>query len=218
MQYALSIETSVAFSGQRDGVDFNAHFVTFSGFPDDVAAHAPHALVFGALDSNHLPLVRAHSGCRTGDTFGSKACDCGQQLTDTIAMMKEQGGALLYLPHHEGRGIGLNEKIKAYALMRRLPEIDTYAANRALGHDADARDYTCAAAMINALGITQLRLVTGNPEKAGNLSALGREYGFDVVETVPTRRHETSGNMLYLEAKERLGGHAFLPPDFSPRH
>lgn len=208
MSNTVSIETAIPFSGQRDGFAYKAHFVTFTGFRPDIAAQPPHALVFGQLQNNPVPLVRTHSGCRTGDTFGSKLCDCGQQLTDSLRIMSKSQGVLLYLPHQEGRGIGLNEKIKAYDLMRR-ENIDTYTANERLGHFADERDYSAAAQMITALGITKLRLLTGNPLKAHDLEILGGDYGFKILEQIPMERHTTPENARYLEDKELRGGHEF---------
>lgn len=221
MSNPIAIDTAIPFTGKRDGFDYHAQFVTFAGFPKDIAANPPHALVFGDISGGQIPLVRVHSGCRTGDTFGSALCDCGSQLTDALRMMsdlaeKGHGGALLYLPHHEGRGIGLNQKIKAYDLMRRNLMMDTYTANERLGHDADERDYTTAAQMIGTLGITQFYLLSGNPAKAEHLSALGKEMGFDILEQIPTSRHATAGNNRYLHDKERLGGHNFAGGRFMP--
>src|ERR671918_1531491 len=116
------------------------------------------------------PLVRPHSECLTGDVFGSERCDCGPQLREAVERIAKSGGFLLYL-RQEGRGIGLYNKLDAYALQD--AGLDTYEANLALGLPEDARDYTAAAQMLTALGITGLNLLTNNPDKARQLRDLG---------------------------------------------
>lgn len=210
-----TVDKSVPFSGQRDGVDFTARFVTFRGLAPDAAAQEPFALVFGDLTLSDTPaLVRVHSGCKTGDLFNSSRCDCGQQLTDALKILRDRAGeglpgAVIYMSHHEGRGIGLNSKIRAYDLMDKNPMMDTYAANRALGHDDDERDYTAAGQILNALGMTRLTLLTGNAVKLRGLESLGQTYGFSIDGYIPMARHITPGNARYLADKERLGGHVF---------
>lgn len=113
---------------------------------------------------NQAPLVRIHSECATGDIFGSYRCDCGPQLAQALKMMAEQGGLLIYMRNHEGRGIGLVNKLRAYTLQDAGQ--DTLDANLSLGLPADARDYTQAVVMIKELGIRELRLLTNNPAKA----------------------------------------------------
>lgn len=146
------------------------------------------------------PLVRLHSECLTGDVLGSERCDCGPQLHESILRISREGGLLLYL-RQEGRGIGLYEKLDAYTLQD--AGLDTYAANEALGHGADERDYTAAAQMLDALGVRRLRLLSNNPDKAEQLT----QGGITVVERVPTRVHLSPANALYLAAKASVGAH-----------
>lgn len=147
------------------------------------------------------PLVRLHSECLTGDALGSLRCDCGAQLQDALRRISESdGGALLYLRGHEGRGIGLGNKIKAYALQDQGH--DTVMANQMLGHPVDARDYGVAAQMLKALGYARIRLLTNNPEKARALE----RYGIAVAQCVPLVVPATPFNQTYLATKrDRLG-------------
>ena len=140
------------------------------------------------------PLVRLHSECLTGDVLGSRRCDCGPQLRESVQRITAAGGYLLYL-RQEGRGIGLYAKLDAYVLQD--AGLDTYQANEALGYPADGRDYTVAAQMLLALGERRIRLLSNNPDKAEQLEALGVE----VVERVPTGVHVSPANRSYLMAK-----------------
>jgi GTP cyclohydrolase II len=146
------------------------------------------------------PLVRPHSECLTGDVFGSERCDCGAQLREAVERIAEAGGYLLYL-RQEGRGIGLYNKLAAYALQD--TGLDTYEANIALGRAADERDYTVAAQMLVALGEVRVRLLTNNPDKVSSLSALG----ITVLERVSTAVHSSPANTAYLTTKARRGAH-----------
>ncbi len=152
------------------------------------------AVVLGDPAPGTTPLVRLHSECLTGDVFGSARCDCGPQLREAVERIAERGGVLLYL-RQEGRGIGLYNKLDAYALQDQ--GLDTYAANTALGLPEDARDYTAAAQMLTALGITSLDLLSNNPDKADQLRGLG----IDVHDRVPTGVFTTPHNVRYLRAK-----------------
>lgn len=174
-----------------DGFQVMAEVVTFHGLVDG-AEHV--ALVLGDPSATQAPLVRLHSECLTGDVFGSDRCDCGPQLREATERIAGVGGVLLYL-RQEGRSIGLYNKLDAYALQDL--GLDTYEANLALGLPEDARDYTAAAQMLAALGITELALLTNNPDKAQQLRALG----VLVPETVPTGVHATPSNLRYLHAK-----------------
>jgi GTP cyclohydrolase II len=174
-----------------DGYAATADAVTFHGLADG-QEHL--ALVFGGPGAHGVPLVRLHSECLTGDVFGSTRCDCGPQLREAVERIVETGGVLLYL-RQEGRGIGLYNKLDAYALQD--AGLDTYAANTALGFPEDARDYTAAAQMLGALGIDELDLLTNNPDKAGQL----RRLGVVVRDTVPTGVFATDSNLRYLRAK-----------------
>jgi GTP cyclohydrolase II len=180
-------------------------------FPDGYAAPARVISFTGLVDGReHLalrlgrpagvPLVRPHSECLTGDVFGSQRCDCGPQLREAVERIADAGGYLLYL-RQEGRGIGLYEKLDAYALQD--TGLDTYQANIALGHAPDERDYTVAAQMLRALGVSTLSLLSNNPDKAAQLVDLG----LTVVNCVPTRVHVSPANSGYLSAKAHLGHH-----------
>jgi GTP cyclohydrolase II len=150
--------------------------------------------------TGQVPLVRPHSECLTGDVFGSERCDCGPQLREAVERIADVGGYLLYL-RQEGRGIGLYDKIDAYALQD--AGLDTYEANLALGHAEDERDYTVAAQMLNALHLSSIDLLSNNPDKAAQLTRLG----VNVVALVPTRTHLTPANAAYLATKARRGRH-----------
>ncbi len=141
-----------------------------------------------------VPLVRLHSECLTGDVFGSQRCDCGPQLRESAERIAEVGGYLLYL-RQEGRGIGLYGKLDAYTLQD--AGLDTYQANRALGHADDARDYTAAAQMISFLGLKTVDLLTNNPDKLAQL----RRHHIGVRDVVPTAVHASPANLRYLQAK-----------------
>lgn len=162
------------------------------------------ALRFGN-PQNDAPLVRLHSECMTGDVLGSARCDCGPQLQESLLRLHDEGGYLLYM-RQEGRGIGLYAKLDAYHLQEQ--GYDTYAANRALGHGDDERDYTAAADMLKALGITRITLITNNPDKRTQLEALGIE----VVAVRPTGIFHGRHNLHYLEAKVRHTHHTIALP------
>jgi GTP cyclohydrolase II len=178
-----------------DGYTCQARVITFHGLAD-----GREHLALGLGDRVPTPLVRLHSECLTGEVFGSERCDCGPQLREAVERIASFGGYLLYL-RQEGRGIGLYDKIDAYALQD--GGLDTYQANRALGHAEDERDYTVAGQMLGALGVRRLRLLTNNPDKVRQLTALG----LDVVEQVPTGVHVSAANLGYLVAKARHGEH-----------
>ena len=177
-----------------DGWSATARVVTFDGLADG-REHL--ALRLGPA-VRRTPLVRVHSECLTGDVFGSGRCDCGPQLRESVERVAEAGGYLLYL-RQEGRGIGLYAKLDAYALQDE--GLDTYEANVALGYGEDERDYTAAAQMLQALGERRVALLTNNPDKAAQLTALGIE----VTELVPTAAHLSASNARYLAAKVRHG-------------
>lgn len=147
-----------------------------------------------------VPLVRVHSKCLTGDTLASLKCDCGSQLANALRMIAQEGGILLYMDQ-EGRGIGLNEKIKAYELQDK--GYDTVEANKALGRGEDERTYEAAFQMLRALGVSKVRLITNNPRKAKALE----EFGIEVVEIVPAPGEVTEHNKPYLKVKAEKLGH-----------
>jgi GTP cyclohydrolase II len=166
------------------------------GAPGEIAA-----LTRGALQTGGPPLVRLHSECLTGDVLGSLRCDCGQQLAAALSLIaRASSGVLLYLPQ-EGRGIGLANKIRAYALQD--GGLDTVDANLALGLPVDRRDYAAAAEVLRSLGLGQVRLLTNNPLKS---QALER-HGIQVVERVPLTVRPNSVNQHYLRTKADRMGH-----------
>ena len=175
----------------------DSQIVAFRG-SDDGQEHV--ALVIGAFGGKP-PLVRLHSECLTGDVFGSLKCDCGPQLKEALRIIGAQrGGVLLYL-RQEGRGIGLANKLRAYALQDR--GLDTVDANARLGFSDDPRDYGHAAAMLRALGIDRVRLLTNNPAKVAGLEAAG----IPVVERVAHHMPANPHNADYLATKRRKSGH-----------
>lgn len=186
-----------------DGYSVDAELVTFHGLADD-KEHL--AVVLGKPGAT--PLVRLHSECLTGDVFGSARCDCGPQLREAVEQIAERGGVLLYL-RQEGRGIGLYNKLDAYALQDQ--GLDTYAANAALGLPEDGRDYTAAAQMLQALGIDDLDLLSNNPDKAEQL----RDLGITVSHRVPTGVFTTAHNVRYLRAKVLQTQHTLPLPELT---
>lgn len=181
-----------------DGFSVQSELVTFHGLTDG-REHL--AVVLGDPSPDRVPLVRIHSECLTGDVFGSSRCDCGPQLREAVERIAEHGGYLLYL-RQEGRGIGLYNKLDAYALQDR--GLDTYAANVALGLPEDARDYTAAAQMLTTLGARHIDLLSNNPDKARQLA----EHGIDVHDRVGTAVHATEYNVRYLTAKAQHTHHS----------
>lgn len=162
-------------------------------------------LVKTPIDVNASPLVRIHSECITGDLFGSAKCDCGEQLDTSLDQISKEGGVLVYL-RQEGRGIGLLNKLKAYALQEK--GLDTVEANEHLGLPVDSRDYAVAFQILRHLGLKQVRLLTNNPTK---VAALER-YGLTVTERLPLHIASTPENREYLKTKREKLGH-FLALD-----
>jgi GTP cyclohydrolase II len=171
--------------------------VAFRG-SDDGQEHV--ALLVGAFGGKP-PLVRLHSECLTGDVFGSLKCDCGPQLREALRIIGEEGGGILLYLRQEGRGIGLANKVRAYALQDR--GVDTVDANQRLGFGDDERDYAHAGAMLRALGATEIRLLTNNPAKVSGLEAVG----IKVVERVPHQMPANPHNADYLATKRKKSGH-----------
>jgi GTP cyclohydrolase II len=165
---------------------------------DDGEEHV--ALMIGA-PGGQPPLVRLHSECLTGDVFGSLKCDCGLQLKAALRLIGEAGGGVLLYLRQEGRGIGLANKLRAYQLQDR--GLDTVDANRRLGFADDERDYTMAAAMLRALGVGKVQLLTNNPSKVAGLTAAGIEVVERVAHHMPVNPH----NADYLETKRAKSGH-----------
>jgi GTP cyclohydrolase II len=193
-----TVRRQVVVPLELDGFATSARVITFDGLVD-----GREHLAIRLGQPGRVPLVRPHSECLTGDVFGSVRCDCGPQLHEAVARIGAVGGYLLYL-RQEGRGIGLYDKLDAYALQDR--GLDTYDANLALGHDPDERDYTAAAQMLRALGVTSIALLSNNPDKRGQLI----DNGIDVVEQVHTDYHVSEANATYLSTKANRGGHHLL--------
>lgn len=205
---AVSAE-DIARENRQPGVDIVARArLPLDGLPDTqiVAFRASDdgqehvALVVGAF-AGKAPLVRLHSECLTGDVFGSLKCDCGPQLKEALRIIGDAGGGVLLYLRQEGRGIGLANKLRAYALQDR--GLDTVEANRRLGFADDERDYGHAAGMLRALGIDQVRLLTNNPNKVAGLEAAG----IAVVDRVPHHMPANPHNADYLRAKRKKSGH-----------
>lgn len=175
----------------------DATFFTFDGLVDG-KEHI--AIGLGDFENVDVPLVRLHSECLTGDVFESQRCDCGAQLEEAIKKVKEQGGYILYL-RQEGRGIGLYNKIDAYALQ--LEGYDTFEANQKLGFADDLRDFEVAAQMLHTLKADRIRLLTNNPNKVQQLE----QYKINVTEMVTTGAFISAGNHSYLKAKVLKANH-----------
>jgi len=172
----------------------------FLAYKDRVTGTDHLAVVSGDL-ADDAPLVRVHSECLTGEAFGSLKCECGPQLNAALDAIEQDGGVVIYMRGHEGRGIGLINKLRAYSLQE--SGLDTVDANLALGLPADARDYASAAGILADLGVERVRLMTNNPDKVGQL----RELGLDVVEQVPLLVGVGANNHQYLRTKRDRMGH-----------
>ncbi len=171
-------------------------------FEDTIHKEHHVTLVKGDIKKDEITLVRAHSQCLTGDTFGSIRCDCGEQLHQAMKMINKEGkGVILYMLNHEGRGIGFTNKIKAYAIQDH--GADTVEANKKLGFKADQRDYGIGAQILVALGANKLRLITNNPRKFVGLSG----YGLEIVDRVPLEVPPNKNNLKYLKTKKEKMGH-----------
>ncbi|MBN2345055.1 MAG: bifunctional 3,4-dihydroxy-2-butanone-4-phosphate synthase/GTP cyclohydrolase II [Candidatus Aminicenantes bacterium] len=171
-------------------------------FVDRIQRETHIALTLGDLREGGTALVRVHSQCLTGDTFGSLRCDCGQQLHSAMQMIQNEGrGALLYLLNQEGRGIGLVHKIKAYKLQEE--GLDTIQANVQLGFKPDQRDYGIGAQILRHLGLKKLKLITNNPAKYIALAG----YGLEIVERIPLEIAPWKENRGYMRTKKEKMGH-----------
>ena len=216
----VSIEQLIAYLDERDAGESSVQSTAEVPLPSEhgsLRARAftidghDHLGVFAgsidAADDGPAPLVRVHSECLTGDVFGSHRCDCGEQLDRALDLIGEQGGAVLYLTGHEGRGIGLSNKLRAYALQDQ--GWDTVDANRELGFTDDARDYRAAALILRSLGLTRIRLLTNNPAKTAALE----ELGVTVESVVPLEIAARPENTHYLATKRQRMHHALTLPE-----
>jgi 3,4-dihydroxy 2-butanone 4-phosphate synthase/GTP cyclohydrolase II len=174
----------------------------------DLATGDAHVALVGGTPPPRDALVRVHSECLTGDAFGSRRCDCGPQLQASLEAVAAEGGVVVYLSGHEGRGIGLLAKLTAYGLQDH--GLDTVAANLEQGLPADAREYGAAAAVLRDLGLDGIRLLTNNPGKVDGL----RRHGIQVSDRRPLVVGQSEHNRAYLQAKRDLMGHA-LPMEVS---
>jgi GTP cyclohydrolase II len=161
------------------------------------------ALVLGEVQDNPGVLVRVHSECFTGDVLGSMRCDCGDQLYQAMQMIAEAGEGIIIYLRQEGRGIGLLDKLRSYNLQDQ--GYDTVEANLALGHQADERDYTIAARILEDQGVRSVKLLTNNPLKIENLINLG----IPVIERVPLEPTITADNVSYLFTKAQRMNHMY---------
>jgi 3,4-dihydroxy 2-butanone 4-phosphate synthase/GTP cyclohydrolase II len=160
------------------------------------------AFVMGDISGDVPTLVRVHSECLTGDVFSSRRCDCGPQLSTAMQLVNEAGrGVIVYLRGHEGRGIGIGHKIRAYSLQDQ--GFDTVDANLELGLPVDSREYGIGAQILADLGVRQIKLMTNNPSKYGGLGG----FGLEVVERVPLNTVPTDENREYLRTKRERMGH-----------
>ena len=198
--YRLSEESLVERGEEVDMPTEHGHFRLIP-FRQKSTGKEHIALIKGEWEPDEPVLVRVHSSCMTGDIFGSRRCDCGEQLHRAMEMVEEEGkGVILYL-NQEGRGIGLMAKIAAYKLQEE--GYDTVDANIHLGYNPDERDYGVGAQILGQLGVRKMRLMTNNPVKRVGLEA----YGLEITENVPIEVAPNEYNERYLETKRNRMGH-----------
>ena len=200
-QYALQAADSLKITARANVPLALAPEAEVVMFRADVGGDEHFAVIVGDALSQDTPLVRLHSQCVTGDVLGSLKCDCGDQLRGAIDLMQKSGGGVLIYLLQEGRDIGLLNKMRAYALQDN--GLDTVDANHALGFDTDERLYLPACKILQELGISELKLITNNPEKISQLDG----YGIDIKERVPLTLDGNEHNARYLATKRDRTGH-----------
>jgi GTP cyclohydrolase II len=205
---AIAAEATVPLNG-----GLSARFIVFR----EPTGASPVAVVVGKPDFAQPVAVRLHSSCLTGDVFGSRRCDCGDQLRLALSQLQHHGGGIILYLEQEGRGLGLVNKMRTYQLQE--SGLDTVDANTVLGFDDDERDYGIAVRMLQALGCTRVRLLTNNPAKLEGLA----QAGIDVSGRVPLQGPVNADNARYLTAKATRAGHhldhvlrAFVPKPGAP--
>jgi 3,4-dihydroxy 2-butanone 4-phosphate synthase/GTP cyclohydrolase II len=189
---------------RKTGARLPTHFGVFNihGYEELYTGQEHVALVMGDVTTAEPVLVRVHSECMTGEIFGSMRCDCRPQLEDALAKIAAEGrGVLVYLRGHEGRGIGLMHKLRAYALQD--AGRDTIEANQDLGLPVDSRDYSVGAQILRSLGVCRMRLMTNNPVKYQGIA----DFGLEITERVPLLSAPQGENVRYLNTKQALMGH-----------
>lgn len=172
-----------------------------AGFKNETNGEEFVALVKGELNSSRASLVRIHSQCLTGDVFHSIKCDCGPQLHYAMNLIEKEGHGAIVYQQQEGRGIGILNKIRAYALQDAGQ--DTVEANLSLGFDADLRQYECCAEIIKQLGLRKVRMMSNNPDKIAAL----RSAGIEIVERVPIELEPRATSINYMKTKKEKLGH-----------
>ena len=186
------------WTDSRTGAEHLSVWSAGTGLPDPAGNGV-------AGNGNAAPLVRLHSECLTGDVFGSYRCDCGEQLEQALELIDLHGGTVIYLRGHEGRGIGLANKLRAYALQE--AGADTVEANEQLGLPVDSRDYEAAADILHAMGLDRIRLLSNNPAKRNRL----QQFGITVEAMVPSEVPVRAENERYLQTKrDRMDHHLTL--------
>ena len=206
----ISIKDLIAYRLQRESlveegvkVDMPTEFGHFKLIPFRQKSNGLEhiALLKGEWKADEPVLVRMHSSCATGDIFGSKRCECGEQLHEAMRMIEKEGkGAIVYL-NQEGRGIGLMDKMKAYKLQEE--GYDTVDANLHLGHDSDEREYGVGAQILRDIHISKIKLITNNPVKRAALEG----YGLEIVENIPIEITPNKYNLFYMKTKKERMGH-----------